>query len=1628
MMNPTISILHKKLYIRLISLDIIKSNPKRLELVKNYINNEKHIAELENIIENKNYTCSDILDLYYNLFEHLSNQTLTDNFLFYIYQYTLHFSFPNAVQIPLIDDFNDVCKIYLEILRIFSSLEKNNKIKNLYSKYPLVFLTPREELDLTSSFEYKKFKKVFRQKYVYEMMKLNKEVTNHNTLEHISGVSLLAMSISRQLKAANIPIDIGRVCGASIGHDIGKYGCIGQESKRVPYLHYYYTDQWFKDNNINYIGHIAVNHSTWDLELENLSLESLILIYSDIRVKNHIVNNKREMNIFSLKESFDIVLNKLDNLNEDKKKRYQKVYNKLYDFEAFMINIGVDVSLLDANMDIKHIDKKTKYYSLMHGKQVIDSIKFEAIKHNINLMYQLRNEESLTSILELARSETNWMDLRRYIQVLQEYSIYFTQNQKLITLKFLYDLLIHKDEDIRKQSASLIGILISKFDEEYRKEVPSDVILPTPSYTSHQLLDEYIRLFLMPDHKILEVHREWITFSLRIMLASLFSNSSEKQKKIYRDIILKYYEGYNYGDDITQFYLLQIVKHIPFLNVIDKPIIPMFDFLIDKLSSENKIIRLSAFERTYNLLEKISLGHIFVSKLRKIILKCEKSDLQAENYLIYKIASKINVEESLLLKFETIYNNDFSNTSSLYLKNLKSATSWIIKKINIRILLEQAIMKPRQNGIYTAMHFCNLLKVSSVENVRNHAGNALVKITPFLSLEERNDITIELIRALEIEGYHFTRYIPEYLGRIILFLQPSELDELISDFGEKTKVANFRTTYLSFKTIGIAIQNYNSYKDLFPEPNDVYNKRLNKMLGLLLNGLANYDNQIKRESLRILGIDIFGSNILNLNQKRQIIDIIGKKLLTLLPSNKANKLLFFNSAASINHIYRFISDYSFFIGDLNLKHQEKIAFFPGTFDPFTLSHKEIARDIRDLGFEVYLAVDEFSWSKKAQPNKLRRNIISMSIADEMDIYLFPEDFSINIANPDSLKQLSDIFDNKNIYISVGSDVLLNASSYKHKSDNKYSILNFAHLVFSRKSSLSSPQDDVDLNKTIGKINNNVIKLALPAQYEDISSTQIRNYIDENRDISELIDPLAQKYIYTHGIYRREPQYKVLIKTNSMDISVIQHVSDTVLDLLYKNFFDGNSDTYCNLKELRNKTNVRIVVIRNLQDNNNIIGFSVFHRLKSHNIYNEFKNSTVSEYIRKNSIGRIIAIDGIYTKSYSNDIEQILLTETLSFCIAKDYTYAVYKDIITNNTSVSLSNLLQLNGFEQIPTTSANAPIMGVKMSNPCTLSLDMESVIKEPFRSNPNVVKALNRCTKRLQAELIKLYPNQLMLSFNRTVTNEAIVNKICNINDVPNLQKKPRILGNNMCVPFGSILNGFIVPNTVTKSMHTEKMFDPNLKSFTIGAYPYYMNLENQIKMIQAFNRPIILVDDLLNKGYRLKVIDPLLKKYNIKVIKILVGLLSGRGKELMDIQQREVDSAYFIPNLNLWFKESLMYPFIGGDSIWRGNNPQNNILPSINLFLPYALPMYIKDVDKKQIFNVSQTCLINSLDIISTMEKEYQTIHQRSLTLRNLGEVFVHPRYPDHGKDVHYDLHVNPSKYIKNDLEHLQRMENMV
>lgn len=1629
MKNETSTELYKRISNALLNLKWLKKNRFCEDNIRNGIENEYFINKVTAMLCSRDFSCSSVLDLCCDMMNKAVGGKIPDDWLQYIYNYTLNKSYPHAVEIELHDYLNPACELYLNVLGVTAEYEKNNGSNTWQGKYPLNFLTVTEENKLENSSEYRNFIAAFKKDNIYEMMKLNQEITGYNTLDHICGVHYLALYIARQLSVFGFTVDLGRVSGAAAGHDIGKYGCSKAELKRVPYLHYYYTDYWFKKHDITYIRHIATNHSTWDLELENLPLESLLLIYSDFRVKNKITrNNTYEMHIFDLKESFDVILHKLDNVDSQKEGRYRRVYAKLKDFEDYLIHIGVNVDLDLKGTNHLNIKEVKHDYSLLHGNEIIDNLKYLAIEHNIKLMNRLRDEYSLNSILEQARSQTDWQRLREYLEIFKEYSTYLTQKQKLIMIKFLYDQLTHREDDIRRQCAELIGSLIAIFDEDYRKEVPENAILESPEITSIQLLNKYIELFLHPDHKIIPAHRSWIGYSLSIMISSLFSNCRKNQVLDFINILIKYYSFYQ-KDSETHLFLLEAAKYIPVIDS-EKWIDKLFDYLWEILNGNDGILRLASLEVISFHIGKIENTHPFIQKFKDIFMRKGTEPLPSqENYMYLKISELVNIDSNAREPYIKYFSENKNMISDFYLSNLKSATHHIAKKIQIEMLYNKASSNINNTALYTAMHYCNLLKVSAVEGVRNLAGEALIKLIPLLTMEQRNDVAVELLRALEIEGYQFAKYIPNYLGRVMLFLQPVELDELIDDFVDKIKQSSPIINSLLLKTIGITIVNYPKYTDIFSEEGSKHNDRLIKMLGILLNGLVNYNIEVKQVALSVIGKDIFGSTILSLDEKKVIIGLIAKKILTLLTYNPTDELLFFINSIVLNHIYKFIADYTYFNGNIEIKFPDKAAFFPGTFDPFSLSHKEIAKVIRDMGFEVYLAVDEFSWSKQTIPTSLRRNIISMSVADELNIFLYPMDTPTNIANPGDLKLLRSSFPCSKLYMVAGSDVIINASSY-HAEKSENSIHTFPHIIFDRRTQNYISEHDELLNNALKKIDGDIIRLSLPPQYEDISSTQIRNYIDENRDITCLVDPLAQKYIYEHSFYRREPQYKTLIEPISIDIEVVENITIDILEKVLILFNKNLQNTYSKLKEFSNKNNPRLILVKDARQDGKILGFSAFHWVRSNAMYNDFQNSFISEHIRENGFGRIILIDGIFIDRTSTmeNLEQIILTETLAFCLSKDYDFAAFQNIIGEYHSDSLYELLELHGFTPLPYGNGKAPVYVVNMNSPCTLNLDVKTTIKEPYKNSEIVQKAIVKSRKRLQSAITKLYPGNLVLSFDMTLFHDTLIKKICAENGVSTVQTVPRNLGPAICVPFGNILKRNIVPNTITKALHTEKLFAPDMKSSRIGSFLHYMELETQLKMIHSFNRPIILVDDLLHNGYRAKAIYPLLKKENIKVQKTIVGILSGKGKELMDMQNMEVDSAYFIPKLKSWFNESLQYPFIGGDTLWRGIYPEKYLIPSINLVLPYTSPTFLKNASRSSIYNFSKVSIENSYEILESLEKEYQAVHERSLTLSSLGDIFTSPRYPDRGSDISYDFNLSPSHYLENDLEQLGRMEHII
>ena len=408
--------------------------------------------------------CADVLALCREELDALCGGAPQEGWLGYAYDYARRLLYPEKTGA---EPYAAGAVFLLSVLQVLFAAE--GELLPHDPAWTFDFLTEQELADSACAPSYTKFLRQWKREYVYELMRLGLEVTPYRTLEHIAGVHHIAVTAARALHRGGTPVDVALVSGAAAGHDIGKFGC--RPGERVPYLHYYYTDLWFRRRRMTDIGHIAANHSVWDLEPDYLSAEALLLIYADFRVKQLRGEDGREITrISTLAEAFQVILAKLDDVDGEKKKRYTRVYARLEDFEQYMISRGVDVTMSGGDTD----PLPEKHTSLMTDDEALRALTLRCVGHNITLMHRLTDQRSFARLLEEARGETDWRRLRAYLAVFESYSLYLHIPQKVQTLTFLYELLMHREGDIRRQAAALLGELIAGFHAGYAKERPQD--------------------------------------------------------------------------------------------------------------------------------------------------------------------------------------------------------------------------------------------------------------------------------------------------------------------------------------------------------------------------------------------------------------------------------------------------------------------------------------------------------------------------------------------------------------------------------------------------------------------------------------------------------------------------------------------------------------------------------------------------------------------------------------------------------------------------------------------------------------------------------------------------------------------------------------------------------------------------------------------------------------------------------------------------------------------------------------------------------------------------------------------------------------------------------------------------
>ena len=1543
------------------------------------IESEGYMQRFAGLFSGARLRCADVLALCRPELEVLCPGEPSEGWLAYAYDYARRLLYPEKTDA---EPFAPGAVFLLSVLQVLFAAEA--ELLPHDPAWTFDFLTDDELAGSPCAPSYQRFLRLWRREFVYELMRLGLEVTPYRTLEHIAGVHHLAVTAARALRKSGVAVDVALVSGAAAGHDLGKFGC--RPGERVPYLHYFYTDQWFRRRRMTDIGHVAANHSVWDLEPDYLSVEALLLIYADFRVKQlHDAQGREITRISTLAQAFQVILDKLDDVDGEKQKRYTRVYARLEDFEQFMVSCGVDVTM--SGGDTPPLPEK--HTALMTDDEALRALTLRCVGHNMELMHRLTDQRSFARLLEEARGETDWRRLRAYLAVMESYSLYLHIPQKVQTLTFLYELLMHREGDIRRQAAALLGEIIAGFHAGYAKERPADIRPDPRAITDVDQWRLYLDKILYPDHKLMPQHRRWIGYTLKFAVGSLLSHCPGREERFLAPVFA-YYRRPEDLDDYTAFQLLDTAAALPDTAYTASRARQMTAFAAALSLRKDLTIRMAAVL----LLDRLARLYPEDGRALEAVTAVPDGDSGTLRYLKQDVLSQ---GAPLLLPEDVV--------SEIFLDNLKTATPWITKQGNLRLLTDFA-RSGKSPALHIATHLSNLIKVSDRVTVRHSAGNALLALAPRLTADQRNEVAVELCRGLELGQQEFTKYIPDYLGRFALWLPPAELDEVLDDLRVNLSSSDSRVTASVLDTVGVIYEAYDAYRSRFPETDDAYRRRRERLLGLLMRGLSGIDGATRQEALFVLGRRVFGSGELGRHEKRRAFMLTQRKLLSAQDEFPGEGLTFYYRAAMLGKLYRFITEERLFHKGFDFGAPRPVAFFPGTFDPFTLSHKGIVRAIRDQGFEVLLAIDEFSWSKKTQPYRLRRRIAAMAVADVFHVSIFPEDFPVNIANPENLHELRAAFPGRSVSIVVGSDVVLHASSYK-KSVTPDSIHTFDHVVFRRTEPDAEPAD-------YSCITGKVLELTLPPQLEEISSTRIREAVDANRDISNLIDPTVQEFIYRRGLYLREPQDKPVLRTE--DLSFLPASPETAEKFLRTML---SVPTAAALRAQIESRGDDVMVCRDTDGT--ILGAASYACLDSARLFARLGDPALSGLVRQNAGGRTLLISGLFVPrgERQSDLCQLLITEVLTLALSREFTYALYLPL-EGAVSGYGRQLLTLQGF--VP-AGDSTDALAVDMRCPIVLSRNVDTAVKAPFSSSPRVLAAIAAAHRRLQAALTKLQPGSLVLSLSAGVIYHRLLQRITGRNGVPAEPTTPRVLGPDICVPYGKILRGVAVPNTVTKTLRTDKVYEPDLSTYSIEAYPDYSPLPDQVRTIHAFARPVILVDDMLHDGKRIRRLAPLLAETNTPVDQVLVGYLTGMGRDLMEQLGYDVDAIYYLPNLRLRFVESTLYPFIGGDTVRRSEALPGGLQPAVNRILPYAAPEYT-GMDDETAWELSLCCLENARDILLALETEFRSLYARNLTLSRLGEAVILPLCPDKGGCMTYDLSRAASTYLEGDIELLKRM----
>ena len=203
----------------------------------------------------------------------------------------------------------------------------------------------------------------------------------------------------------------------------------------------------------------------------------------------------------------------------------------------------------------------------------------------------------------------------------------------------------------------------------------------------------------------------------------------------------------------------------------------------------------------------------------------------------------------------------------------------------------------------------------------------------------------------------------------------------------------------------------------------------------------------------------------------------------------------------------------------------KIGLFGGSFNPIHLGHLHIAEAARKtLGWDKVLFIPNAQSPLKVDTNLVlakHRLAMVQGCVEEMDHYdvldweVKRKGLSYSI---DTVRGLIKEYPNAKLYFLIGADSLLSLHEWKEVDE----LLNSIEFVVLPRPDIFEETQQADI-KLPAPWPEKLCKSILQVEAKDISSTQIRKAVSEQKSLKGLVPASVEAYIEAHNLYKKSSE-------------------------------------------------------------------------------------------------------------------------------------------------------------------------------------------------------------------------------------------------------------------------------------------------------------------------------------------------------------------------------------------------------------------------------------------------------------------------------------------------------------------------